>query len=109
MPSPKFAAFAAFSMRGLAMVLLLTITIGLLILGYAGVHNSKVNCQEIEKVKTRIRVRAIEDEARLPQNAKLLGIKLTPALIKAEKKALARTLRDYAPGSCNGFFSNNNG
>lgn len=61
---------------------------------------TKLDCLEIEKLKTGFRIQAIANEKNLDRNAKLLGIKVTPALRRQEHIDTEKTLRTYARQTC---------
>lgn len=58
------------------------------------------NCQAIEKLKAEFRSEALENYARLEENAMLLGIPLTSALREAAAEARDQKLRRFAPVDC---------
>lgn len=72
------------------------------LLSLSAQHHSCVN---IESLKSRVRIRAIEDFKHLDANGKLLGIKITPQLRAEAKKQRDRTLADYAAQSCGSYFN----
>lgn len=57
-------------------------------------------CVQIEALKTAQRTAANENYQKLDQNAKLLGIKVTPELRAAAKHNWVQTLRRFAPHNC---------
>ena len=58
------------------------------------------NCNDIEDLKSRVRLRAQEDYANLDRNGDLLGIKITAALRAQALHDKNETLRKYAPEAC---------
>jgi hypothetical protein len=58
------------------------------------------NCLEIEALKTAQRQAATQNYQHLDANAKLLGIKVTPALRAAALKGRDKTLERFAAQSC---------
>lgn len=58
------------------------------------------NCRNIDDLYTRVRDNANRSFDELPQNARLLGIKLTPAAIHKARMNRDRTLKQYAPLNC---------
>jgi len=58
------------------------------------------NCKEINKIKLKIRTDAIENRAKLEQNAKLLNIPVTPQLRKAVNRDTNKTLKKYKATDC---------
>lgn len=61
---------------------------------------ARENCHRTDDVYTRIRQNAVRSFRELPQNAKLLGIKVTPELVAKAKANRDRTLRTYKPLTC---------
>jgi hypothetical protein len=59
-----------------------------------------VNCREIESLKKERRDFAIENRKNLKRNAELLGVKLTPALIRQATADKFNVLKHYAPEPC---------
>jgi hypothetical protein len=60
----------------------------------------ETNCRQIEALKARFRSQAHENYARLEQDARLLGITLTPELREAARQGRDRTLLRFAESDC---------
>lgn len=59
-----------------------------------------LQCREIERIKYRVRYNAEKSFREVKENAKLLDIELTPALLRKVKKEHDATLRRYASQPC---------
>ena len=59
------------------------------------------NCMTIEALKAQFRLQATENYERLDENARLLGITVTPELRAAAKVGRDRTLGRFAAEQCN--------
>lgn len=57
-------------------------------------------CLEIEKLKAAQRQKANENYRNLRKNARILGIKVTPELVRASRESRDRELRRFAARSC---------
>lgn len=77
---------------------------GLLLVTFANVVNSQKNCKELERIKTAERASLIKNYANLDKNALLLGIRVTPALRKAELKFRDEGLVEFQSHKCTGIF-----
>lgn len=62
--------------------------------------SARENCRRVDALYTRVRDNANRSFAELPQNAKLLGVKVTPELVEKARADRDRTLRAYAPITC---------
>ena len=100
---PKFRRLTL--LEALAVTIILLIVVGLSILGFAGVHNSRVNCLNIEALKTQVRADARNDFRNLDRNGRLLHIKITKEIRDTARQERDQKLKNYAAGSCKGFYS----
>ena len=57
-------------------------------------------CRDIERLKTVQRAAALKNWHEFRKDAKILGIKVTPALVVAERQALNEQLRNFKPEPC---------
>ena len=61
------------------------------------------NCRHIDQLYSARRASAIRSFDQIHENARLLGIKLTPELLAKARHDRDMTLRDYAPLHCSVF------
>ena len=61
------------------------------------------NCRRIDSLYSTRRASAIRSFDQIHENARLLGIKLTPELLAKARNDRDRTLREYAPLHCSVF------
>lgn len=80
------------------------VTLSLAVFEFISYHNEQHNCSQIELIKTRVRKNAIDSYKKLPQTAKLIGVKVTPELRRVALGQEQRTLDEYSASRCAGLF-----
>lgn len=61
---------------------------------------ARTNCMQIEALKTQFRNQAVQSYRHLEQNARILGIEVTPELRQEAQRGRDEALRRFARSEC---------